>query len=459
MTLGHYCGLFGIYGDDDAVLKTYFGLQALQHRGQEGAGIASWDGRQIRLHAGQGLVTQVFDDLAILDRLAAPVAIGHVRYSTSGGSTNPANCQPLLAHSAAGAVAVAHNGDLTNKNVLRGQLEARGSLFQSTTDTETILHLLATSQKTDVLERLHEVLPQLQGAYSLLIMTPGRIIAVRDPRGFRPLVMGKLGDSVIFASEDCAFSLFEAERVRELEPGEIVIVDSDGIHEHRFTDHHTRRESSCIFEHIYFARPDSKIFGENVHQVRMKLGRTLAIEHPCEADLVTSVPDSGNSASIGFAQESGIPLDRGFIKNHYVGRTFIHPDPKQREMKVRLKINAIREVVEGKRVVVVDDSIIRGTTSLSRVGSLRKAGAKEVHLRITCPPTRWPCFFGIDFPTREELIAASKTPDEIARFLSADSLGYLSEDGLVASVSRPKDRWCMACFNGDYPAAIPSEIG
>jgi amidophosphoribosyltransferase len=456
MSKGHYCGLFGISGDKDAVMKTYYGLQALQHRGQEGAGIASTDGRELKVVTGRGLVTDVFQDKEALKKIANPVAIGHVRYSTTGGSSNPRNVQPLFAHFQGGYIAVAHNGDLTNKTALRDGLERGGALFQGTTDSEAILHLIARTAPGEIEERLLTVLPQLEGAYSLLILVPGKMIAVRDPRGFRPLVEGRLGDAVLFSSEDCAFDLFDAERVREIEPGEIAIADAHGVRYRRFSDPHTKRVAQCIFEHIYFARPDSTIFGDSVHQVRMKLGRRLAIEHPVEADLVTAVPDSGNSASIGYSLESGIPLDRGFIKNHYVGRTFIEPEPDQRSIKVALKLNAVREVVNGKRVIVVDDSIVRGTTALSRVRSLRKAGAKEIHFRVSCPPTRHPCFFGIDFPTPEELIANQKSIPEIARFLGVDSLGYLSEAGLAACVSSPADRYCMACFNGDYPCRVPA---
>lgn len=457
MTLGHHCGLFGIHGDADAVKKTYYALQALQHRGQEGAGIASSDGRELKVHTGKGLVPDVFAEPDALARLGNPMAIGHVRYSTSGGTQNPRNYQPLFAHYFGGYVALAHNGDLTNKIELRDRLEREGALFQGTTDSETILHLMAMAPPpSDIEDRLLRILPLLEGAYSLLLLVPGKLIAVRDPRGFRPLWQGRKGDAVLFSSEDCAFDLFDAERVRELEPGEIAVVDKDGVRYRRFTDPHTSRVSQCVFEHIYFARPDSSIFGDNVHSVRMRLGRRLAEEHPANADVVTAVPDSGNSAAIGFSQRSGIPLDRGFIKNYYVGRTFIEPEPSQREIKVSLKLNAVREVVQGKRVVVIDDSIVRGTTALSRVRSLKKAGAREIHFRVSCPPTRNPCFFGIDFPTREELIANQKSIPEIAAFLGVDTLGYLSEDGLAASLSAPRETFCMACFNGAYPCRIPA---
>lgn len=455
MSLSHFCGVFGIWGDDDAVGKTYYALQALQHRGQEGAGIASTDGRELKVTTGRGLVVDVFSDKESLRKLANPIAIGHVRYSTTGGSANPRNAQPLFAHFSGGYIALAHNGDLTNKVELRERLEREGAVFQGTTDSETILHLLATLREKEIEDRLLSVLPQLEGAYSLLILVPGKLIAVRDPRGFRPLVLGKKGKSHLVASEDCAFDLFDADVVRELEPGEIMTIDADGVRSMKFKDSHTRRTAQCVFEHIYFARPDSRIFGDSVHLVRMQLGRKLAQEHPVPADLVTAVPDSGNSASIGYSLESRIPLDRGFIKNHYVGRTFIEPEPEQRSIKVALKLNAVRDVVHGKRVIVVDDSIVRGTTALSRVSSLKKAGAKEIHLRISCPPTRHPCFFGIDFPTPEELIANQKTIPEIAKFLGVDTLGYLSEEGLAASLSKPKSDYCMACFNGDYPCDVP----
>ncbi len=458
MSIEHSCGIFGVHGDDEAVAKTCWALQSLQHRGQEGAGIASTGGDDLKLHAGRGLVADVFANPTLLAELANPVAMGHVRYSTTGGSSNPSNCQPLLAHTAKGPIAVAHNGDLTNKDTLRRELEAQGALFQSTTDTETLLHLVASSTGSTILERLATVLPRLQGAYALLVMTPGRLIAVRDPRGFRPLVMGRRGDAVYFSSETCAFDLFGIDYEREVEPGELVIVDENGPRSERFQDPWTDRLSRCIFEHVYFARPDSVVFGDTVHQVRVRLGRRLAREHPADADLVTSVPDSGNSAALGFALESGIPQDRALIKNHYVGRTFILPDQNRRDLMVRLKINAVREVVDGKRVVVVDDSIIRGTTSHSRMKTLREAGAKEIHVRISCPPTRHPCFFGVDFPTKTELIAATQSPAEIARFLGVDSLGYLSEEGLLDAVSGARNSYCLACFNGDYPVPPPPGV-
>ncbi|MEE9394744.1 MAG: amidophosphoribosyltransferase [Planctomycetota bacterium] len=460
MKLGHYCGLFGVHGNADAASITYFGLQALQHRGQEGAGIATTDGGPIRVHADQGLVSDVFREKRTLELLTNPIAIGHVRYSTSGGSSSSCNVQPLYAHCGGIPVALAHNGDLTNKVQLRKRLENEGALFQTTMDSETILHLLAKAEGPDLELRLQSVLAELQGAYTLLLLTPDRLIAVRDPRGFRPLMMGRMGDATVFSSESCAFDLYdEIEDVREIEPGEIVSVSQSGTRSLRFGDPHTKRLSRCIFEQVYFARPDSKIFGRNVHRVRMEFGRQLAREHPVDADIVSAVPDSGNSASMGYSLESGIPLDRSFIKNHYIGRTFITPDPKTRSMKVKVKLNAVREVVEGKRVVVIDDSIIRGTTSLSRMAALKKAGAKEVHLRISCPPTRHPCYFGIDFPTQTELIAGKYSVAEIAKFLNVDSLGYLSEAGMLKCVDGERDSYCLACFNGEYPCATPAEIG
>ena len=458
MSARHYCGLFGVHDDKDAVTKTFYGLRALQHRGQEGAGIASTDGGEIKLHTGQGLVTDVFRDVKHLEDLTAPRAIGHVRYGTTGGSLDLCNVQPMVANLRGSPIALAHNGDLTNKRPLREMLERNGALFQSTMDSETILHLLAAAPGHGLDEWLLATLPQLEGAYSLLLLTPDRMIAVRDPRGFRPLALGRLGSTVVFASESCAFDVIGATFERELEPGEIVTVDANGIRSHRYSDSSTRRVSQCIFEQIYFARPDSTLFGENVHRVRVRLGRRLAQEHPVDADIVSAVPDSGNSASQGYSEESGIPVDRAYIKNYYVGRTFITPDPEQRKLEVALKLNVVRDVVKDKRVVVVDDSVIRGTTSLSRVATLRAAGAREVHLRISCPPTRYPCFYGINFPTREELIANQKSVDEIAAYLGVDSLGYLSEDGLSACVKDDRDRYCMACFDGNYPCATPAEI-
>ncbi|MEZ6195001.1 MAG: amidophosphoribosyltransferase [Planctomycetota bacterium] len=458
MKLGHECGLFGVHGDPEAVAMVYHGLQVLQHRGQEGAGIASTWGGVIRHHAAPGLVTQAFSDPAVLERIRNPIAIGHVRYATTGGSLDPTNVQPLLARFAGGPVALAHNGDLTNKAALRAELEAAGALFQSTMDSETVLHLLARSGETEVEQGLRRVLPRLEGAYCLLMLVSGKLVALRDPLGFRPLYLARRGRAWMVASEDAAFHLWDGiEDVREIEPGEMVVIDERGPTSLRFAAPRARI-ARCIFETIYFARPDSHLFGRNVHLTRVAFGHRLAREHPVPADIVSAVPDSGNSASIGYSRESGIPLDRAFIKNHYVGRTFITPGQEARQVKVRMKLAAVREVVEGKRVVVVDDSIIRGTTSSSRIAALRQAGAREVHLRISCPPTRHPCFFGIDFPTPDELIAANMSVEETARFVGADTLGYLSEEGLVACVEGARDTWCLACFDGDYPAPTPGDF-
>lgn len=449
--VGHYCGLFGIFGHEEAAEMTWQGLQALQHRGQESAGIATANDESLVCEKGIGLVTLALSPEQVT-KIQNPHAIGHVRYSTSGGP-DPRNAQPLLLHYRGGQVAVAHNGDLTNKAPLRRECEEAGGIFHTSSDTETIVNLLAQAEGETFIDSLHATLKRLEGAFSLLFLRPGEIHAVRDPNGYRPLSLGRLGDSYLLASETCAFSLFGAETVRDLEPGEHVIIDKDGVRSIRWAE--KRRQAQCIFENVYFARPDSHVFGINVHQARVALGRRLAEEYPVEADIVVSVPESGNSAAQGYSEASGIPLDRGLVKNHYVGRTFIKPDQKARQASVRLKLAPIPEVVRGKRIVLVDDSVIRGTTSLGRIQSLRDAGAKEIHFRISCPPTSWPCFYGIDFPTRKELIAANKTPDEIARFLGVDSLGYLSLEGLMAAVNGSKETFCAACFDGDYPSPIP----
>lgn len=449
--VGHSCGLFGVFGSWSAPAMVCQGLQALQHRGQESAGIASCDQNDIRVEKDVGLVSQVFDT-ARLDLLTNPVAIGHVRYSTTGGP-DPRNAQPLKVDYRSGPVAVGHNGDLTNKRELRREGEQLGATFMTSSDTEVIVNLLARAPGESFEEQLHHTLRRLQGAFSLLLLRPGEIHAVRDPYGFRPLSIGRAGEVWIVSSETCAFSLFDAEHVRDVEPGEHVTITRDGLASQRFAE--APHRARCVFEHVYFARPDSLLFGRNVHRVRVELGRRLARENPADADLVIAVPESGNSAAQGFSEESGLPLDRGFIKNHYVGRTFIKPDQTMRASSVRLKLNAVPEVVGGRRLVVVDDSIIRGTTSLGRIQTLRQAGAEEVHLRISCPPTAWPCFYGIDFPTRKELIAASNTVDRIADFLKVDSLGYLSLEGLLGAVAEGGRGFCHACFTGRYPASTP----
>ncbi len=447
--LKHECGLFGVYGSMDAAEKVYYGLYSLQHRGEESAGIASTDGNSIVWHKGMGLVGNVFSPQD-LKRLRNPAAIGHVRYSTVGRSEWQ-NAQPMVAEYSMGQVAVAHNGQLVNTKSLRTALERGGAIFQSqaASDSEVILHLMA---KPEYRGNLSSLLCDLKGAFSLLILTPDQMIAARDPNGFRPLCIGKLKDGYSVASESCALDQIGAEFVREVSPGEIIYIDENGLRAETFAP---ADPSYCIFELIYFSRPDSIIYGENVHLFRKRLGAKLAEECPADADIVIPVPEGGNSAAMGYSQVSGIPLERGFVRNHYVGRTFIQPKVEQRHQKAEIKLNAIADVVSGKRVVVVDDSIVRGTTSKSRFGLLKRAGVKEIHVRISCPPHRYPCCYGIDFQIEEELIAADRPLEEITEFLAVDSLGYLSIEGLLSCTSSPKN-YCVACFAGKYP--VPAEI-
>jgi amidophosphoribosyltransferase len=451
-----YCGIFGIYNNPNAAYYTYLGLYALQHRGQESAGIAVTDGQKIRYIRDFGLVSSVFKG-EHLKKLTGFVAIGHNRYSTSGASESPDNVQPIVVSYKYGQMAIAHNGNLVNALELREKLEEEGSIFRGTSDSEVIVHLIVKSKKKRFLERLMEALSFLKGAYSLLVMTNKKLIAIRDPWGFRPLCMGELDGSPVFASETCAFDLIGARYVRDVEPGEVVLVENGRIETFKIPNRGARK-SQCIFEFIYFARPDSKIFGKSVYEVRKEFGRKLAIEHPVEADIVIPVPDSGVVPALGYSQQSGIPFEMGLIRNHYVGRTFIKPYQKLRDIGVKVKLNPVPELLKGKRVVVVDDSIVRGTTSRKIVRMLREAGAKEVHMRISSPPTKWPCYFGIDTPTKDQLIASSHSVDEICRYIEADSLGYLSLDGLIESVGDSKNSFCTACFDGDYPVDIPEEI-
>ncbi len=442
------CGVFGIFGHKDAPYLTYLGLYALQHRGEESAGIVVSDGKTMMSHRGMGHVQEVFEG-KILEALSGDRGIGHVRYSTTG-SSNLKNAQPILVDYSRGEIAIAHNGNLVNADILRSELEAYGSIFQTTTDSEIIIHLMAKPALRNIEEGVIEALSRVKGAYSLVFLTHNTLIAARDPQGFRPLWLGKIGDAHVVASETCAFDIMEAESVREIEPGEILFISSKGIKSVKTSQ--GEAHAHCIFEHVYFSRPDSKIFGESVHLVREKFGRRLAIEQPAPgADIVIPVPDSGNSAALGFSQESGIPLEAGIIRNHYVGRTFIQPSQGMRDFKVRVKFNLVKEVLKGKSVVVVDDSIVRGTTSKMRVKSLRQAGAKEVHLRISCPPHRFPCAYGIDFPTREELIANRYSSEEIRKYLECDSVGYLSLEGMLECASQPKENYCTACWSGKYP--------
>ncbi len=445
-----HCGVFGVYGHPEAANLTYLGLYALQHRGQESAGIASSDGRTLHFHKGMGLVADAFSEEE-LKNLPGDAAIGHVRYSTTGQS-HIKNAQPFIVEYSLGSIAVAHNGNLTNARIIRDELEAYGSIFQSEMDTEVIVHLIASDRRSSFLDRLIYALGRVKGAYSLLFLREREMIAARDPYGFRPLLLGRLKDAWVVASESCAFDLIEASYVREVEPGEIVVINEGGLSSHRPFE--GVKPTPCIFEFIYFARPDSSIFGANVYQARKNMGRTLAREHPVDADVVIPVPDSGVPAGVGYAEESGIPFEKGLVRNHYVGRTFIEPKDSIRHFGVKIKLNPIREIIEGKRVVVVDDSIVRGTTSRKIIKMVRNAGAREVHVRISSPPTIAPCFYGIDTPTREELIASSNTVEEINRFLTSDTLGYLSIEGLLEAVSDAGGSFCIACFNNDYPVEI-----
>ncbi|HEX9779609.1 MAG TPA: amidophosphoribosyltransferase [bacterium] len=452
----HYCGLFGIYGHRDAARLAYLGLYALQHRGEEAAGIVTYDakGKTMHPYKGMGLVSEVFNE-EVLHDLPGRSALGHTRYSTTGSSTAK-NSQPLVVTYAKGSIAVAHNGNLVNAYQLRRELEASGSIFQTTVDSEIILHLLARSNRENFEQDLVECLQRLAGAFSLLFLTERGLIGVCDPNGFRPLCIGRHNKATVLASETCALDLIGAKFVRDVEPGEAVLIDASGMHSLFPFKARETKPSHCLFEHVYFSRPDSVIFGESVEQVRVQLGRQLAREHPAQADLVMPIPDSGNFAALGFSLESGIPFHMGVIRNHYVGRTFIQPAQDIRDLKVRVKFNPVRAIVRGKRIVIVDDSIIRGTTTRARVKSLREVGAKEIHLRISCPPTKSPCFYGIDFPTRKELIANAMSLEEIRRFIGVDSLGYLSMEGLLASVKRPGN-YCTACWSGTYPVPFGEE--
>jgi amidophosphoribosyltransferase len=447
------CGVFGIWGPKEAAQIAYHGIFAQQHRGQESAGIAVSDGTNLNGHAGMGLVSQVFTPRMLREELAGHAAIGHVRYSTTG-SSKLCNAQPLLRQYLMGPVAVAHNGNLINAALLRRQYEEHGHIFQSTTDTEIIVHLLAKPTHVEKHDPLPHVLKHLQGAYSLVFLFPNRIEAVRDPWGIRPLVLGKTQEGHwCVASETCAFDAIDAECIREIEPGEIVRIDDSGVHSRHF-DAPAPEKAHCVFEHVYFANPASNIFGQNVHRARQAMGRQLAREAPVEADFVMPMPDSGRSAALGFAQESKIPFEEGIVPNRFVGRTFILPGQAARDRAVAMKLNIIPDVVEGKRVVIVEDSVVRGTTTRSKMRALRKAGASEIHLRVSCPPIRHPCFYGIDFPTSTELIAHNRTVDQIRDFLEVDSVAYLSMQGLLACMNRPPDDYCTACWSGRYKVPI-----
>ncbi len=449
-----FCGLVGVWDRADAVLRAYLGLYALQHRGEEAAGIAASDGRTLSSWKGLGLVSDVFPDGALV-RLMGRHAIGHTRYSTTGSSV-VANVHPLIGRFGAGSeVAIAHNGNLTNSVSLRSRLEREGSLFETTTDSEIVLKLLVRERGASLVERLLSVLGRIRGAFSLVVLAPEVLVAVRDPQGFRPLSLGRIGRSTVFASETCALDQMGASHVRDVEPGEMVVVSRRGISSHRLRPAPGRRlPAHCVFEHVYFARPDSVLFGELVHAVRERLGAALARRHPVDADCVIAVPDSGNSAAFGYARESGLPLEIGFIRNHYVGRTFIQPRAERRGEKVEIKLNVVKDVVRGRRLVVVDDSIVRGTTARARVKSLSDAGAREIHLRITFPPVRFPCFYGVDFPSRKELIAARLSVERIRKFLGIQSLGFLDVEALLGEIRGPASHYCTACLTGRYPVAV-----
>ena len=448
------CGLFGVWGTAEASHLCYQGLFAQQHRGQESAGIAVVDPTgQINGHMGMGLVSQVFPPRMLREDLAGNAAIGHVRYSTTG-SSKLCNAQPLLRQFSMGPVAVAHNGNLINAALLRSEYERMGHIFQSTTDTEIIVHLLAKPSHLEKADPLPHVLKHLQGAFSLLFLFPDRIEACRDPWGVRPLSLGKTAEGQwCVASETCAFDAIGATFVREIEPGEIVRIDDSGLHSRRF-DSPPAEMAHCVFEHVYFANPASKIFGQTVHTVRESLGRALAKEAPASADYVMPMPDSGRSAALGFAKQSGIPFEEGIVPNRFVGRTFILPNQGQRDRAVAMKLNIIPDVVNGKRIILVEDSVVRGTTTRSKMRALRHAGAKEIHLRVSCPPIRHPCFYGIDFPTTTELIAHERSVEQIAQFLEVDSLAYLSLDGMLGCLRENKNAYCTACWSGNYKIPI-----
>ena len=444
------CGIFGIYGHLEAANITYLGLHALQHRGQESAGIVSSDGKYLHSEIHMGLVADIFSQDR-LDKLSGYIAIGHNRYSTTGASLLK-NAQPILVDYSRGSLALAHNGNLVNAAYIRSELEAYGSIFRSTMDTEVIVHLIAQSKEDKLLDRVIDAVSRIKGAYSLIIMTENELVGVRDPNGFRPLSLGRLKDSYVLASETCAFDLIEAKYERDIEPGEIVVIDSKGIQSYK--PFPASRRSHCVFEFIYFARPDSNIFGENVNFIRQEFGKQLARETMVDADIVIPVPDSGVPAALGFSLESKIPFDMGLIRSHYVGRTFIEPQQAIRHFGVKLKLNPVKKIIDGKRVIVIDDSIVRGTTSRKIVKMLRDAGAKEVHVRISSPPTTHPCFYGIDTPNRKELIAATHTVEEVCKYLTADSLSYLSLEGMLNIFKERKNDFCMSCFDGVYPVSF-----
>ena len=447
------CGVFGIAGHPDAANLTYLGLYALQHRGQESAGIASSDGKRVSLSRAMGYVADCFDEEK-LNELSGSLAIGHVRYSTAGES-NLVNAQPILIDCSHGEISLCHNGNIVNAIELRQQLVREGSIFQTSSDTEVILHLYARSQAAAAEDAIIESVSQIRGAFSIVMLTKEKLIAVRDPHGFRPLAVGRLGDATIVCSETCALDLIGATYIRDVEPGEVLVISKSGMRSYKpFAE---ASPAHCIFEHVYFARPDSYVFGQSVNEVRTELGRELAREAAVDADVVVPIPDSGVCAALGYAEESGVPFKMGLIRNHYVGRTFINPQQAIRHFKVKVKLNPVKSILEGKRVLLIDDSIIRGTTSQKIVRMIRAAGASEVHMRISCPPTISPCYYGIDTPRRSELIASSHSVEDIREYLNADSLSYLSIEGMLSSVGVRARTYCTSCFTGKYPVEFPRD--
>ncbi len=449
------CGVFGIFGHPEAANMTYLGLYALQHRGQESAGIAASDDEHVRISREMGYVADIFDG-ETLSALPGRLAIGHVRYSTAGES-KLLNAQPILIDCSHGQIALCHNGNIVNARELRDDLVKQGSIFQSNSDTEVILHLYARSKAASVEEAIVESVAQVQGAFSLVMLTRDRLVAVRDRHGFRPLALGRLDHAWVVASETCAMDLIGATYVRDVAPGEVIVVSAEGLRSIKALP--PAPLAHCIFEHVYFARPDSYVFGRSVNEVRTDLGRILAREQPVDADVVVPVPDSGVCAAMGYAEESGVPLRMGLIRNHYVGRTFIQPQASIRHFGVKVKLNPVRSILDGRRVILVDDSIVRGTTSRKIVRMVRAAGAREVHVRVSCPPTISPCFYGVDTPRKSELIAATHTLAEIREFLEADSVAYLSLEGLLSAVGKDRGSYCSSCYTGVYPVPVPREGG
>lgn len=450
-----FCGVIGVYGHPEAAEMAYLGLYSLQHRGQEGAGIVSSNGKNVFSHVGQGLVNDVFASPGTITKLKGSLAIGHNRYSTTGSNAKE-NVQPILVNTKDGLVALGHNGNLVNSKTIRERLQNEGAIFQTTTDSEVFVHLIARSKEKDIGGRVKEAMQQVKGAYSLVIMTSDTLIAARDPNGFRPLALGKFEDGFMVASETCAMDLVGVEYIRDVEPGELLVITKNGLRSQ--TTLEKKKCAHCIFEYIYFSRPDSRIFGEYVDKTRRKLGIRLAEEHPADADIVISVPDSSNTAALGYSIQSGIPFELGLIRNHYIGRTFIQPQQVIRHFNVKVKFNPIGAIFKGKRVVVVEDSIVRGTTLKVLTQLIRKAGAKEVHIRVSSPPIQFPCYYGMDFPTKDELIASSMSVEEIRQHLNVDSLGYLSVDGLLHAVNKKGKGFCSACFDGNYPVVTETSF-